>query len=298
MAGKNQRKAYIYGLSAVLLWSTISSAFKISLRYLDSIQILLWADLTAILFLGIVLLIRKKFGLLFGYSRRQYLYSLGVGILNPFLYYLILLKAYDLLPAQEAGPINYTWGITLALLSIPLLKQKISLKDILAILVSYSGVVVISTHGRIFDLHFSSGPGVALALISTIIWSLYWIINTLDSRDPAAGLFLNFLFGLPFILLTCLFFSKLFPADWHGLAGAVYIGLVEMGLGFIFWLTALKLTDNTARISILIFITPFLALVFIHFFVGEKILLSTFTGLVLIVAGLILQRLTLIRKDG
>ena len=32
----NQGKAYMYGLVAVLLWSTVASAFKLSLRYFTS----------------------------------------------------------------------------------------------------------------------------------------------------------------------------------------------------------------------------------------------------------------------
>ena len=33
------------------------------------------------------------------------------GFLNPFLYYIILFKAYSLLPAQEALSLNYTWPL-------------------------------------------------------------------------------------------------------------------------------------------------------------------------------------------
>jgi len=53
----------------------------------------------------------------------------------------------------------------------------------------------------------------------------------------------------------------------------------------------MKLTDNTARISNLIFLSPFLSLIFIHFLLGEDILPSTFIGLILIVAGLFCQRI-------
>ncbi|HHO76666.1 MAG TPA: EamA/RhaT family transporter, partial [Deltaproteobacteria bacterium] len=55
-------------------------------------------------------------------------------------------------------------------------------------------------------------------------------------------------------------------------------------------LCALRLSENTAKVGYLIFLSPFLSLVFIHFFVGETILFSTFIGLILIVAGLVLQQ--------
>ncbi len=64
----------------------------------------------------------------------------------------------------------------------------------------------------------------------------------------------------------------------------------EMGITYIFWLKAMKLTNNSSKIANLIFISPFLSLVFIYLLVGEKILLSTFVGLVLIILGLLLQQ--------
>ena len=65
-----------------------------------------------------------------------------------------------------------------------------------------------------------------------------------------------------------------------------------MGLAFVTWSYALKLTDNTSKVSNLIFISPFLSLWFVHIFVGEDIYMTTWIGLVLILAGLTLQRVT------
>ena len=183
----NQKKAYIYGLVTVLLWSTVATAFKLTLAHLDHIQLLLYAMLTSTLVLTLVLKAQGRLGLLFSFTPRQYLVSAGFGFLNPFLYYLILFKAYDLLPAQEAQPLNYTWAVALALLSIPLLGQKMRFTDFAATSICYAGVVVISTRGDLAGLHFANPFGVFLALASTVIWALYWIFNTKDTRDPVAG---------------------------------------------------------------------------------------------------------------
>jgi len=294
---RDQSKAYLYGIATVLLWSTVASAFKLSLRYLDYTQLQLYASIVSLFALMVILVLERKIKLLFSYSSKQYLRSMLLGFLNPFLYYLVLLKAYDLLPAQEAQPLNYTWAITLAILSIPLLKQKIGLKDIVAMLVSYSGVYVISTHGDVTSFHFSNPFGVALALGSTFIWAFFWIYNTTDDRDPVAGLFLSFLFGLPWVLVFRLLFSTGWGLPPLGLLGAAYVGLFEMGVTFVLWLNALKLSESTAKVGNLIFLSPFLSLVFIHFFVGEDILASTFIGLVLIIAGILVQQIKSKRED-
>jgi len=286
----DQRKAYVYALGAVLIWSTVATAFKLSLRSLSPAHLLLYANLFSVLLLGAILLFRGELGQSLPKSRRELLLSAGFGLLNPFLYYLILFKAFDLLPAQEAQPLNYTWAITLSILAVPLLGQRLRLKELLAILVSYGGVLIIATRGDLLGLQFSNPFGVALALGSTVIWALYWILNVRDPRPPLAGLFMSFLCALPMILIYCLLFSEMQFPDLPGLLGAAYIGCFEMGISFFLWLQALKYTASAARISSLIFISPFISLVLIHLLVGEEILPSTFAGLVLIVAGLLLQQ--------
>ena len=286
-----QQQATFYGLGAVLLWSTVATAFKLSLRYLSPTELLLYSGAFSTLLLGLILRIQGKLRLALQCSRREYLLSLGLGLLSPFLYYLVLLNAYDRLPAQQAQPLNYTWAITLSLLSVPLLKQKIYWQQWLALLLSYCGVVIIATEGDPFSLQFTDPIGVTLALASTIIWSLYWIYNTRDRRDPVVGLFVNFLCSCPFVLGYYLLTTEIRLPTPAGLFGAAYIGCFEMGACFVLWLLALKKTDSTAKISNLIFISPFLSLVFIYFLLGEEILPSTFIGLILIVAGLLCQRI-------
>ena len=286
-----QRRAILYGLGAVLLWSTVATAFKLALRFFSPIELLLYSGFVSTLLLGGILFYQGKFHLAFQCRRREYLLSILLGLLSPFLYYLILFKAYDLLPAQQAQPLNYTWAITLSLLAVPLLKQKIGWQQWLALVISYCGVIVISTEGRLLSLQFTDPLGVALVLISTIVWALYWIFNTRDRRDPVVGLFLNFICSFPFVFGYYLWTEELRLPPVEGLIGAIYVGLIEMGICFILWLMAMKLTDNTARISNLIFLSPFLSLILIHFLLGEEILLATLIGLTLIILGLCCQRI-------
>lgn len=287
----SQRQAIMFGLSAVLLWSTVATAFKLSLQFLSPVQLLFYACLSSIVVLALILCWQRGLARLWRCSLRQYGQSLLLGLMNPLLYYLVLFGAYERLPAQEAQPLNYTWALTLAYLSVPLLGHKLKTADFLAGLVCYSGVLVISTRGDITGLSFSNPWGVALALGSTIIWALYWIASVRDRRDPVAGLLLNFLFALPVIAIVLVLTDGFAVAHWHGLAGAVYVGVFEMGLAFVLWLYAMKKATNTSRVSNLIFISPFLSLFLIATLVDESILGSTYVGLSLILTGLLIQRL-------
>ncbi|MHC4757703.1 MAG: DMT family transporter [Planctomycetota bacterium] len=286
---EKQRQAYFYAAVAVLLWSTVATAFKITLRCTDPMSLVFYASAASTIVLFFNLLLTKKNALLKKITKKDLLRSSLLGLLNPFLYYIILFKAYDLLPAQQAQPLNYLWPIMLVLLSAPLLKQKISLKSFLAILVSFAGAFIISTQGQLLTFKPTNTLGVSLALGSSIFWALYWIYNIKHKNDPAVTLFLNFVFGTAYMLIAMLVFFKFNPLTLSVIIGSIYIGLFEMGITFIVWLKALKLSGKTARIANLVYLAPFLSLIFIHFILAETIHPSTMIGLILIIAGILIQ---------
>jgi len=102
----------------------MSSAFKITLRYIAFDQLLLWSSLFGAITLVLVNQLGKKPLIFKCISRKELLASAVMGFFNPFLYYLVLFKAYELLEAQIAGTLNYTWPIVLVILSIFLLLIK------------------------------------------------------------------------------------------------------------------------------------------------------------------------------
>ena len=284
------RKALLLGLTAVLLWSTVATAFKLALRELDVFQLVAYAVLVSAVALLLLVVKQGKLALLKEYARDHLSFYLVLALLNPLLYYLVLLRAYDLLPAQQAQPINYTWAITLALLAVPLLGQKLSVRDVLAIVMGYGGVVIIATRGQLLEMQFDSLEGVILALASTVLWALYWLLSTRNPRDPVASLCLNFLLAAPCALIICATFSTLVLPSLRGAMAAAWIGLFEMGVTFALWSTALRLASAVARIGNLIFLSPLISLVLIASVLGEVIHPATLVGLALILPALLLQQ--------
>jgi drug/metabolite transporter (DMT)-like permease len=287
----DQKKAYLLGLAAVCLWSTVATAFKLSLRHLGPEPLVLYASLTSAAVLGAILAARGRLGALRDLTWRQVRFSLVLGALNPFLYYLVLIRAYDLLRAQEAQAINYTWAITMSILSIPLLGQRIRGLQFAAIGLSYSGALIISTHGDLLGFRMESPYGFGLAMGSTVIWALFWIFGVKDDLDPVLRLFLNFCCGAAYTLVWALAAGFPLTPNLPGFLGAAYIGAFEMGVTFVLWMSALRLSRTTAQVSNLIYLAPFLSLFIIHFLVGEAILPSTLVGLGFILAGTAVQKI-------
>jgi len=284
------RKSYIYALLAIFFWSTVPTAFKISLGELDILPMLTIAALTSTFVLLIVILAQNKTNLIIKSTGREILSSAVLGFINPFLYYLILLRAYQLLPAQVAQPLNMIWPIILVFLSGPLLGQKIEKKSYLALFISFTGVYIISSQGNLFKPEHSNFTGVLLATGSSIFWAFYFILNVRDRRDEAVKLFLNFLFGSAY-LVAAMTVTGSWNIDigFRGLASSVYVGTFEMGITFLFWLKALQLVATTDKVSNLVYLAPFLSLVFVHFILNEPVYYTTPAGLLLIICGILIQ---------
>jgi drug/metabolite transporter (DMT)-like permease len=284
------KQSYIYAGLAVFFWSTIPTVFKIGLGELDVLTMLTIATFTSTLVLFIILIAGNKFELLRKTTGKDLLISALLGFINPFIYYIILLKAYKLLPAQVAQPLNMIWPIILVFLSVPVLKQKIPAKSFSALLISFAGVYIISSQGNPFHPGKSDTTGVLLATGSSVFWALYFIFNMKDKRDESVKLFTNFMFASIYLLITILIFGNSDSViSFKGAGASIYVGIFEMGITFYFWLKALQLAATSDKVSNLVYLAPFISLVFVHFIIKESVYYTTPAGLLLIIAGIFIQ---------
>jgi drug/metabolite transporter (DMT)-like permease len=288
---KNSRQSYIYALLAVLLWSTVATAFKLTLKGMDNAQLLFYSSLSSLLVLFVAMIRSSPLELRSFFKRETILRNALLGFINPFVYYLILFKAYSLLPAHEAQPINLIWPIIFSLFSFLFLKQTFSVFSAIGLLISFFGVAVIATNGALSGLSFHNLTGVALAFSSAFIWAGYWILNLLDNREESVKLFGAFFYGTFYTGVYIFLFDSFAGFDSKYFLGAVYIGLFEMGITFYFWLKALALSSDKAKISILVYFFPVISLAFIAIFLKENIPFSAITGLSLIIGGIFIQRI-------
>lgn len=286
----NNKTAYILAGITVFFWSTVASAFKIGLEYFDYAALLLYSSLLSFIIYLIYTSITGKIKLALKSSKKEFLSSMLLGFFNPFFYYLLIFKSYELLPAQIAQPLNFTWPIVLVLLSSVFLSQKFGLKSFIGLLISFLGVVIISSKGSLSGYSGFSTEGMVYALSSSVFWALFWIFNVRDKRSTEVKLLLNFFFGFIFSIIYVSVFSSFNYPNLNGIFASVYIASFEMGFTFLIWLQALKLIDRTDKIANLIYLTPFISLFIINIVIGESILTSTIIGLLFIIGGILVQK--------
>ena len=287
-------KNYVFGnppsavapaLICVLLWSTVASGFKLGLEHFAVEQLLFLGTCISWLVFLCYAIVTNQLAL----AASDRALAVGLGLINPTAYYLILFAAYDRLPAHIAQPINYTWAITLALLAVPILGQRLTLRSLWGILTSYLGVVILvtTTPGEAGSI---STQGVALALLSTVLWASYWLLNTRSTAAPASLMFWSFSFALPIIGGICWYGPGLPSLNLHALGFAFWIGAIEMGVTFLLWQRALRVAHSSAKIALLIFVSPFLSLLLIYLLLDEPICLWALPALAVIVLGLVISQ--------
>ena len=211
---KKNTQAILLALAAVLSWSTVATAFKVALTYLTHFEMLLIASLTSVLIFAIVLTFQKKWTLVKQLTVKQWKELAFQGFLNPAAYYLILFKAYDMLPAQVAQPVNYAWPIVLLILLAIFAKQPIPSKKYIGMVISMSGVVMISLGTG--QLSGMSVPvqGVLLAALSAFFWAAYWMVNNKNkhSVDAIVSLFGSFVCGSLYLITSIPVFGLSLPS--------------------------------------------------------------------------------------
>lgn len=304
-AFSSDRLALAFGLGAVGLWSTMATAFKWALEFSSPIQLIAIAVTVSWLFFAARLVYQGKISQLKTISGGTLRRCFALGCINPVLFYGVLFTAYDLLPAQDAMAINYTWGLTLPFIAACFSRVLPSFTEASLALLSYVGILIIVTDGNLTSFEFDNVTGVALAIGSTVLWGLSWVLNKLiverSNVDAELALLLNFTAAVPIlwvILSTTGSLPTLNSGTFLGgtVLGGIYIGLFEMGAAFVLWMKAMQLTDTPIRVSSLIFLAPPLSLVFIATVLGESVATSTLVGLVFILVGLAGQQVAINNK--
>ena len=288
----NKKIAIGLAIVAILLWSTVASVFKLGLRHYSPYQLVFLASISSAIALLILSLIFNRKALVKGIStKREFSLTLSQALLNPFLYYNTLLAGYKMLPAQIAQPINFTWPIFLSVFAVLFIGEKFTRNRFLALIISFIGVVVVSANGNFSGSENTSpSSGVILCLLSAVIWALYWILNMRDARLPLVKLTWGFSISVLCIWVYGLITGNTMPKlEWPFLVYPVYIGLFEMSITFLIWITALEKAKNTVILSNMVYLIPVLSLGVIWVVLNESIKITTVIGLTLIVCGVVIQ---------
>ena len=284
---KSQKTGYVYAALASILWGSTAAVSKLLLHHLSNSQVLFFSVLFASSFLLLTSIAQGKLAIIRSYTVKDYAIFAAMGFTGVFLYRFFLQEALTLMPAQEAFVINYTWPIMVVLFAWPILKEPMTPTKLCGLLLSFIGVAIVTTKGNFSVLSFSLN-GIIFALSGTVVYGLYSALSKRQTYEKYTSTTFFYIFSLVYATVLLLTTSNIPSLSAGQLGGLLWLGIFPSGLAFVFWLLALQHGD-TAKISNLIFMTPFISLIYVHFLLGEKILVSSLVGLTVIVAGILVQ---------
>mgnify|MGYP003293724301 CR=1 FL=1 len=282
------KKEYIYAGISIFLWSTTATVTKLLLGSLNSMQILAVSSSFAFIFLLILNLFKKKLSELKKYKIKDYLQIAGMGALGVFLYYLFLYLGTNKMLASQAFILNYLWPMMTVVFACIILKEKMTFRKILAIVLSFVGVIIVTANGNLLNIDNNTLIGALFCILAAISYGLFSVLNKYKGYDKYASMMLYYLTTFIICIIYLLITKTTINIGIGQAGGLLWSGIATSAIAFTTWALALQKGD-TAKISNLAYITPFLSLVWTYFFLKENISIYSVLGLVVIVLGIFIQ---------
>lgn len=281
------KKEYIYAATAILFWSTVAVITKLLLGTLNNFQLLWASTFFAGIFLFVVNMLTGNIKKLKLYKLKDYLISILIGLPGTFLYYVFYYAGTDMLLASQAFIINYLWPIMSVVFACIVLKEKMTLRKAIAIIISFIGVIIVMGKD-VLTFNQTVICGAIFCILGAISYGLFTSFNQKMNYDKRISMMLNY--SVTFILTTIIngVRGDLFMPTPIQAVGFAWNGICTMAVAATAWILALE-SGKTAKISNLAYITPFLSLVWTFLILKEPININSIIGLIVIVGGILIQ---------
>jgi drug/metabolite transporter (DMT)-like permease len=232
------RRATLFGLAAILLWSGLA-VLTTSSGSMPAFQ------LTAVTFAiggscGLALLARR--GELRVLRQRPRVWALGVGGL--FSYHALYFAALRSAPPAEAGLVNYLWPLLIVLFSALLPGERLTLRHVLGALSGFAGLLVLFAGSGAGQAGPAFVPGYGLALAAAFVWAGYSVLSRRFAEVPSGVVAWFCLATSALAALAHLGLEETVwptaPVEW---AAVGLLGLGPVGLAFFLWDRGMKQGD-------------------------------------------------------
>lgn len=283
------KKQYIFAAIAIFCWSTVATASKLLLGSMSSFQVLCVSALFAAVCLLIFNVVTKRIRVLRRYRPADYLKAVLICLPGTLLYYLFYYAGTSRMLASQAFIVNYLWPIMSVLFACILLKEKMTGVKLAAIFLSFAGVALVIGEG-IFAFNPDTLLGALFCVLGAVSYGAFTALNQKFGYDACISTMLAY---FATALITGIFLLVQGTLPQLGLPqvlGLIWNGAATMGVANAAWILALG-GKETAKISNIAYLTPFLSLIWTALILKERITVFSVVGLVVIVLGILIQLL-------
>lgn len=290
------KKSYIYAGLTVLIWSTLATVVKLVLKDIPNFQALAISSAFAFVFLLILNIINGSIKEMKHYRIKDCLTMAGLGFLGLFMYSALYYYGIAGLGSQEACILNYLWPMMIVIFACIILKERITVKKIIAMLMSFAGIVVltlgsggVSSGNRLF--------GIIACVTAAVCYGLFSVLNKKHSLNQNVTMM-----WIWFTTALCSLVLSLIFENWQPIAGVQWLGIAWLGIvvnavAYLLWAIALKGASDSAKIANLAYLVPFISIIISWLVLKEQITINAVFALVLIIGGILIQSISL-KRDG
>lgn len=283
-----QSRVYFYAISAVVIWSTLAAVAKSILTEIPTFEALFLSSLAASVFLLAVQLVRGGARIFRAYDWRGYLAMAGLGFVGLFVYSGLYFYGLTQLTSQEACILNYLWPMMIVLFAALLLGERITLRTAVALLLSFSGVLVLTLGGE-GRADGNAVLGALACVLAALCYGLFCVLNRKRNVDPTVLMTVAWGVTALCALLVTLMAETWVKLSWTQWGGLLWFGIFVNAVGYLWWALALRDARNAAMVANLAYAVPLLSLVVSAVTLGEEMSSAAFIALVLIMGGILLQ---------
>ena len=291
------RKSYLYAGITVLIWSTLATVAKMVLDDIPSFQVLAVSSALAFVFLLAVNIVSGSIKEIKRYRAKEYLMMTGLGFLGLFMYSALYYYGISVLSSQEACILNYLWPMMIVVFACVLLREKLTVRKVIAMLMSFAGIVVLSLGNGGAD----SGNklfGFLACVTAAVCYGLFSVLNKKHTLDQGVTMMWSWLTVAVCSTVAGLIFEKWQPISGAQWAGVAWLGIALNAVAYLLWALALKGARDSAKIANLAYLVPFLSILLSAVVLKERITINAVIAIVLIIGGILLQSIRLKGKTN
>ena len=291
------RKSYLYAGITVLIWSTLATVAKMVLDDIPSFQVLAVSSALAFVFLLAVNIVSGSIKEIKRYRAKEYLMMTGLGFLGLFMYSALYYYGISVLSSQEACILNYLWPMMIVVFACVLLREKLTVRKVIAMLMSFAGIVVLSLGTGGAD----SGNklfGFLACVTAAVCYGLFSVLNKKHTLDQGVTMMWSWLTVAVCSTAAGLIFEKWQPISGTQWAGVAWLGVAVNAVAYLLWAIALKGARDSAKIANLAYLVPFLSILLSAVVLKERITINAVIAIVLIIGGILLQSIRLKGKTN
>ncbi|HXK44766.1 MAG TPA: DMT family transporter [bacterium] len=282
------KKAFLAGSIAAFTWGTVFVFGQISVQTgFHPFLVAFLRFLSASIFLALYHFAKGERFFLKSSDIIHFLILGASGIfgMNAFIFYSLTLT-----DSTITSLLMNANGFIIGILGFFLLKERISMLEMMGLIVGTGGCYLIFTQGDISRISHSNLAGNTLAALASFCWAFYSVWSKKTGVIEKYGAVLSTLwacvFGTVMLGIAVLMLSVPLHFDMKNVLIGVYLGIVPAGVGFTLWFYSISKL-KTIIPGIIQFIAPLTTAVLAVILLRQNISVATVIGGLLIIAGVL-----------